>query len=113
MAGRVASVENKVQFHNLSPGTFSFYFSGIAGDLRSNENIALTVHQTIWFRLHNVIVRALKASGIKLPAAELREEARRINIAVYQHIVYNEFLPLLVGNDTCGYDLKNDWYFWG
>ena len=57
----------------------------------------LTIHQTVWFRLHNVIATALEKTNPQLPKATVAEEARRINIAIYQHIIYNEFLPLLVG----------------
>ena len=73
------------------------------GDLRSNENVPLTIHQTVWFRLHNVIVKDLqntKVRGRKLNNTQIHEEARRVNIAIYQHVVYNEFLPLLVGKTT-------------
>ena len=70
------------------------------GDFRTNENVALASHQTIWIREHNRIVDILKAAKPQWSPEKLFQEARRINIAEYQHILYNEFLPLLVGYDT-------------
>lgn len=64
----------------------------IAGDVRANENIALTAVHTLFVREHNRIVNALPA--------ELSEErkfqiARRVVGAALQFITYNEFLPAL------------------
>ena len=69
----------------------------ISGDFRTDENIALAGHQTLWFREHNRLVDLLKKSKPTWKPNKLFQEARRINIAQYQHVVYNEFLPLLVG----------------
>ena len=67
------------------------------GDFRTDENVALAAHQTLWLREHNRIVDHLRTGFPQMPAEQLFQEARRINIAHYQHIIYNEFLPPLVG----------------
>ena len=62
----------------------------VAGDVRANENIALTAIQTLFAREHNRIVAALPA---KLPESHKFEIARRVVGAEVQAITYNEFLP--------------------
>ena len=52
---------------------------------------------TLFMREHNKIAETLKSQDPSLDADVIFEEARRINTAQYQHIVYNEFLPLLIG----------------
>ncbi len=66
--------------------------AAVAGDVRANENIALTAIHTLFAREHNRIVAALPA-----PLAEdLKFEiARRVVNAEEQYITYNEFLPAL------------------
>jgi hypothetical protein len=64
----------------------------IAGDVRANENIALTATHTLFAREHNRIVVALPVS---LGAEERFEIARRVVGAEQQYITYNEFLPAL------------------
>jgi hypothetical protein len=64
----------------------------IAGDVRSNENLALTATQTLFAREHNRIVGLLPAS---LSAEDKFQIARRIVIAEQQYITYNEFLPAM------------------
>jgi peroxidase len=64
----------------------------VAGDLRANENVALTATQTLFVREHNRIVAALPR--------DLSEEvkfaiARRVVGAEQQWITYNEFLPAM------------------
>jgi hypothetical protein len=64
----------------------------VAGDLRANENIALTAVHTLFAREHNRIVRALPANLDE----ELKFQiARRLVSAEQQFITYNEFLPAL------------------
>jgi len=64
----------------------------IAGDIRANENIALTTVQTLFAREHNRIVDALPEDW-----SEQRkfDTARRLVIATQQYITYEEFLPAL------------------
>jgi len=64
----------------------------IAGDVRANENIALTSIQTLFAREHNRIVSLLPSS---LSAEDRFQIARRIVIAEQQFITYNEFLPAM------------------
>jgi hypothetical protein len=64
----------------------------VAGDVRANENIALTAIHTLMAREHNRIVAALPAS---LSAEDKFQIARRLVNAEEQYITYNEFLPAL------------------
>ncbi len=64
----------------------------VAGDVRANENIALTAIHTLFAREHNRIVAALPRS---LPAETKFEIARRIVGAEIQYITYTQFLPAL------------------
>ncbi|HEV7651307.1 MAG TPA: peroxidase family protein [Actinophytocola sp.] len=64
----------------------------VAGDVRANEQAALTSVQTLFAREHNRIVAALPAG---LSAQDKFQLARAVVIAEIQHITYNEFLPAL------------------
>jgi len=64
----------------------------VAGDVRANENIALTATQTLFAREHNRIVSLLPSS---LSDEDKFQIARRVLIAEQQYITYNEFLPAM------------------
>jgi hypothetical protein len=64
----------------------------VAGDVRANENIALTATQTLFAREHNRIVDQLPKG---LPEEEKFQIARRVVGAEQQYITYHEFLPAL------------------
>jgi hypothetical protein len=62
----------------------------VAGDVRANENIALTAIHTLFAREHNRIVAGLP--GL-LPEEQKFQIARRVVGAEIQYVTYNEFLP--------------------
>jgi hypothetical protein len=64
----------------------------VAGDVRANENIALTAVQTLFVREHNRIVDALPAN---LPSETKFQTARAVVSAEEQYITYTQFLPAL------------------
>ena len=66
--------------------------AAVAGDVRANENIALTAIHTLMAREHNRIVAALPSS---LSTEDKFQIARRVVNAEEQFITYNEFLPSL------------------
>ncbi len=68
------------------------YDAMVAGDVRANENIALTATHTLFALEHNRIVNALPRS---LSEAAKFEIARRVVGAEQQYITYTEFLPAL------------------
>ncbi len=68
-----------------------------AGDRRANENIELTALQTLFMRNHNALARQLAANHPTWTDEQLYQEARKINIADEESIVYNEYLPTLFG----------------
>lgn len=67
----------------------------LVGDVRGDENIVLSAMHTLFARHHNIIARALKRRHRRWNEHKLFETARKINIAVYQKIVYNEFVSVL------------------
>jgi hypothetical protein len=68
-----------------------------AGDVRANENIELTTLQTLFMRNHNRIANQLHAAHPGWSDEQLFQEARKLNIAQYQSIVYNEWIPAVLG----------------
>ena len=81
----------------------------MAGDSRANENTALASMHTVWVRLHNYYANEIDSRGRDRPdrfptiAIDkldrniiIYEEARKIVIAILQHIFYNEWLPKII-----------------
>lgn len=64
----------------------------VAGDMRANENIALTTVQTLFAREHNRIVDKLPAVWSEQKKFDI---ARQLIIATQQYITYEEFLPVM------------------
>ncbi len=84
----------------------------LAGDVRANENVALTAMHTVFVREHNRIAGELAQADPLLSGEELYEGARARVGALLQAITYDEFLPLLLGPDAidpyAGYDASVD-----
>uniref|UniRef100_A0A2P2HX17 Peroxidase-like n=1 Tax=Hirondellea gigas TaxID=1518452 RepID=A0A2P2HX17_9CRUS len=69
----------------------------LAGDVRVNEQPDLVVIHTIWMRQHNNVAGELARLNPGWNNEVLYQEARRIVIAQMQHITYNEYLPIVLG----------------
>ncbi|XP_069178968.1 chorion peroxidase [Procambarus clarkii] len=70
-----------------------------AGDSRLNEQLNLAVIHTVWVRFHNRVARELARLNPHWSDEINYQETRRVVVAMYQHIVYNEWLPLVIGKD--------------
>ncbi|XP_022099943.1 peroxidasin homolog isoform X3 [Acanthaster planci] len=70
---------------------------GKSGDSRTAEQVGLTALHTVWLREHNRIARELSRINYHWNGDRVFHEARKIVGAEWQHIVYNEYLPLLIG----------------
>ncbi|XP_023315879.1 chorion peroxidase-like [Trichogramma pretiosum] len=78
-----------------------------SGDPRANENLHLTTMHLIWARQHNKISNHLSTINPLWSDEKLYQESRRIVGAQLQHITYNEFLPIIIGeNEMKKKDLK-------
>ena len=66
-----------------------------AGEIRSNEHIAITALHTLFLREHNRIAKEIHSAEPGLTDEEIFQKARKINTAIIQSITYNEFLPSL------------------
>ncbi len=84
----------------------------LAGDVRANENSVLASMHTLFIREHNRIARELAVAHPDWTDEQIYQRARDINIAQYQSIIYNEYLPSLLGLDALpeynGYDAEID-----
>lgn len=72
----------------------------LAGDVRANENVALSALHALFVREHNAIV-----AGLGPPIPRQREDqrfeiARAVVCAEIQAITYKEYLPFLLGPDA-------------
>jgi peroxidase len=87
-----------------------------AGDGRVNEQIGLTTMHTLFHRAHNTIEEKLHNMNPGWDGEKLFQEARKILIGAWQHITYNEYLPLVLGPQAVqkyGLQLEDDDYFKG
>lgn len=69
----------------------------MTGDVRTNQNPGLAILQIILLREHNRIADVLQHLNPHWDDELTFQEARRINIAQYQHISYYEWLPIFLG----------------
>lgn len=68
-----------------------------SGDGRTNQIISLIAVHIIFAREHNRIADILAEMNPNYSDDTLYQEARRIVIAEMQHIIYNEYLPAVIG----------------
>lgn len=69
----------------------------MAGDVRVNQHITLVAVHLLFAREHNRIAEQLHILNSKWSDETIFEESRRIVVAEIQHITYNEWLPLVIG----------------
>jgi len=72
----------------------------VAGEVRVNENIALTAMHTLWVRNHNFLASQIAAANPFLTGDEIFEYARAVNQAQIQHVTYTEWLPAFFGESN-------------
>ena len=73
-----------------------------AGDERVNEQSGLAVVHTMFVRFHNHIAEELQQLHPRWDDERLFQEARRILAAQMQHVIYNEWLPNVIGYEFAG-----------
>ncbi len=72
----------------------------LTGDVRAAENVALSTMHTIFTREHNRIVDELAADDPSMTDDQLFDTARAHVEGIVQAITYNDFLPILIGEDA-------------
>lgn len=97
---------NNGEFENAGGHSTELF---LAGDVRANENAALSSMHTVFVREHNRLVDELKILHPDYTDEQLYQEAKAKNEAYIQAITFNEFLPLLLGEGAIsqysGYDV--------
>ncbi len=85
---------NTEEFENAFSNDSSFFF---AGDIRANEQVALTCMQTLFMREHNRWAKRIHRAFPMMDGDRVYLWARALVGAEIQSITYNEFLPILLG----------------
>ncbi|XP_055379916.1 peroxidase-like [Condylostylus longicornis] len=70
-----------------------------SGDFRALQVPPLGFLHLIFVRLHNIIAENLKNHKPMWSDEKIFQEARRLNIAIYENIIYMEYLPILLGEN--------------
>ncbi|CAD6993643.1 unnamed protein product [Ceratitis capitata] len=72
-----------------------------AGDGRSGEQPGLLALHHVWVGEHNRIALELSDMNLHWSDEKIYQETRRIVGAMFQHITYREFLPIVLGREVC------------
>lgn len=75
--------------------TFCFF----GGDERVNEQPTLTAMHTLYLRDHNRLADQLASINPHWDDDRIYHETRHIEAAIVQHLLINEYLPLLIGHE--------------
>lgn len=103
------NVDNLANANGPAPDPAALF---LAGDVRANEQVGLTVMHTLFVREHNRLAAELQRERSNASADEIFQTARRLVIAEIQIITFNEFLPALLGPNAIrsyrNYDRKQN-----
>ncbi|KAL3855351.1 hypothetical protein ACJMK2_014567 [Sinanodonta woodiana] len=81
----------------------------LAGDARVHENPSLASYHVLFAHLHNNLATNLEKVHANWTKERIFQEAKKINVAMYQHVVYNEFLPSFMSERALKrYNLKSN-----
>ncbi|XP_062559057.1 uncharacterized protein LOC134223854 [Armigeres subalbatus] len=86
------------------------------GDARSGEQPGLLMLHMVWVNEHNQITTQLSDINPHWSDEKLYQETRRIVGAMFQHITYREFLPIVLGKEVChlfDLDLETSGFYTG
>lgn len=75
------------------------------GDVRALQSTWLALCHSICYKLHNYFAENLAQRHPRWVDERLFEEARRLNIACYESIIFNEWLPSFLGRTQ----LESNW----
>ncbi|KAL4142192.1 hypothetical protein QTP88_004701 [Uroleucon formosanum] len=89
------NIQNNVSIENKK--THIEYDTGDPNN--GNQNFGITAMQTLFLRFHNYIAFKLSSLNPHWSDEELYQESRRIVIATIQRILYEDFLPIIIGDD--------------
>lgn len=84
---------NHLCMHNTTIDTVCYR----AGDSRVNVNPYVTTLYTVFLRSHNRIAKQLQKEHPSWTDDQLFSYARRFNVGIYQKIVYEEWLNIVLG----------------
>lgn len=105
--GSSHTVTEKVRSYNggrlkMNPGNVLPVENGsyYSGDDRVTQTQFLTVVNSLFIRNHNNLSDKLAIINPHWDDEKLFQEARKINIAIYQKIIYEEWLPILLGEKS-------------
>ena len=88
----------------------------VSGDKRVNEQVGLTALHHNFHRYHNILEARLHELNPFWGGERLFQETRRIMGALWQHMIYNEFLPVVLGRQSLrqfGLELQKNGFYNG
>lgn len=86
--------KNEFDLENAGGNGTEFF---VAGDIRANEQVALTAMHTLFIREHNLLCDDIIATYPSASAEQQYQLARKLVGAEIQAITYKEFLPAILG----------------
>lgn len=92
---------HNTDFVNSPPNSGNRYF--LAGDHRANEHPTLTSLHTLFVREHNTIAAEIKERFPGMGDELLFQNAKKINEAQWQKIVFEEWYPAITGRTLPAY----------
>lgn len=93
---------HNTDFVNSPPSSGNRYF--LAGDHRANEHPTLTSLHTLFVREHNAIAAELQEQFPQMGDELLFQNAKKINEAQWQKIVFEEWYPAITGRSLPAYE---------